>query len=206
MVLGLICATSRQISSPEPSVVESRPVLTPLAFRHFPSDDYIAARQQLGVKYRNSILGPQKERVPSLVELLVHRAREAPRCDVPADMTSKAYERQQQIIDNILNSHMSKFIHDNVPFYHQWKMEPRPNSVRSKRITPYPGPKALFLTSATLVVVPATLASQWDREIIKHCDDSLRVLSLRTTTPLPSVQSLATDYDVGSVMLRCKVP
>lgn len=200
-MLGLISATRGQISSPEPSIIESRPILTPLAFRHFPSSDYVAARQQLDVNYRNSILQRKKARVPSLVELLVHRARAAPRCDVPRNLTSKAYEHDQHVIDTISNSDMGKVIHTNVPFYHQGNEEPRAKPGRSERAVPYAGPKALFLTSATLVVVPPNLIGQWDREILKHCDDPLRVLIVRPKTPLPSVQSLATDYDVRLAMI-----
>lgn len=55
----------------------------------------------------------------------------------------------------------------------------------------------MYLTSATLVVVPDDMLLQWNDEIMMHCSTPLRVLFLTTDVKAPSVKTLATDFDVG---------
>lgn len=56
----------------------------------------------------------------------------------------------------------------------------------------------LYLTTATLILVPPSLLGQWQSEIRKHCDSDLRVLVVREKTKLPKLHSLASDYDVSN--------
>lgn len=189
MMLSLIVATRKQVSAPEPSLVDDRPVMTPLAYRTFPSSDFSAARQRAGTPK----LGEQ--RVPSLVELLVHHARTAPFCDIPKNTWSERHHRNSMKEEELSTLPLGTLLRANVPFYHHYLGEPN-NRERAQRNKLPQTPRVIYLTSATLVVVPPNLLSQWDREIQKHCALQLRVFILRTKTPMPSVQSLATDYDV----------
>ena len=168
--------------------------MTPLSFRHFPSAEFSTSRKRFSrgnhPKYSQEI-----PRVPSLVELMLHRARTAPYCDIPKDYSSTQYRRSVEVEDEISTLPLSKMLRENVPFYHHYHGDPstRERSPRNRRDQ---GPKVMYLTSATLVIVPANLLSQWDREIMKHCSIPVRVLTLRAKTSMPSVKSLATDFDV----------
>lgn len=160
------------------------PVMTPLSFRHFPSGDFSTSREKILSKndrhnsYENS-------RVPSLVELMLHRGRTAPYCNIPKSYSSTQLTKSEQV-----NNHPSlgKMLRENGPFYFQDKE----GGLRFR---------VMHLTSATLVVVPASLLSHWDREITKHCSTPLRVLMLTTEIQAPSVKSLASDYDVSRILL-----
>ena len=56
----------------------------------------------------------------------------------------------------------------------------------------------MYLTTATLAVVPDNLQQQWANEILKHCTDLLRVLNVGAKDELPDAPALALDYDVSS--------
>jgi len=190
MMLSLIVATRNQISSPEPSIVDDRPVMTPLAFRHFPSAEFAIAR-------RGFLEVPHPApRVPSLVELLIHHSRVSPNIDIPNNLSSRRYSRNIDSEDQIQALPLSNMLHANLPFYLHNLGDPS-NRERTQRRRRELGPRVMYLTSATLIVVPANLLSQWDREVTKHCAVPLRVLILRAKTPMPTVRSLATDYDVN---------
>ncbi len=197
MMLTLIAATKNQISSPEPSIVDERPVLTPLAFRHFPSGHFSYARKRF---FSNRDLYDDHgtfPRIPSLVELLLHHHRVSPYCEITDNVSSQRHARAIKVEDGIQTLPLGELLRANTPFYHHYLGEPH-NRERAKRKTRELGPKIMYLTSATLVIVPPNLVSQWDREITRHCDSPLRVLVLRAKTPLPSVRDLANDYDVSS--------
>ncbi|KAF8163635.1 hypothetical protein B0H34DRAFT_781279 [Crassisporium funariophilum] len=194
MMLALIMATKNQISTPKPSIVDERPILTPLAFRYFPSSDFATSRQRL---FRGEKVQPPGEelRVPSLVELLLHRSRTRPNLDIPRSLFDKQYIRGIAIEDEVNTLPVGELLRANVPFYHHYSAGPS-HRERTQRNHRDNGPKVMHLTSATLVVVPAILLSQWDREITKHCYVPPRVLILRAKTAMPAVKSLATDYDI----------
>lgn len=194
MILSLIVATRNQITSPEPTILDVCPIMTPLAFRHFPSEVYASTRKQV---LHNS--PPEPTTVPSLVELMLHKARTTPNCVIPPDITSKRSSRLAEKEEEVDILPVGEMLRANVPFYFQHLVEPS-NRERAQRRNKDTRPRIMYLTSATLVIVPANLLSQWDREIIKHCDVPLRVLILRAKTPVPSVQSLATDYDVSHII------
>jgi len=193
MMLCLIVATRKQISSPEPSIFDDRPVMTPVAFRHFPDSVFASARKRMS---RASHTMEEKFRVPSLVEMLLHRARTIPHCDIDKALSNKRYRHNLEKEEEVNTLPLGEMIRVNVPFYHHYLGEPS-NRERVQRNKVDERPKAIYLTSATLVVVPLNLLSQWDREVIKHCKVPLRVLILRTKTVMPTARILATDYDVN---------
>ncbi|PPQ86914.1 hypothetical protein CVT25_009800 [Psilocybe cyanescens] len=189
MILSLIVATRNQISAAEPTIVDVRTIMTPLAFRHFPSGTYASTRKLV------LPTPPEPISVPSLVELMLHKARITPNCVIPPDITSKRSNRVVEKADEVDILPLGDMLRANVPFYFQHLVEPS-NRERVQRRNRDTRPRIMYLTSATLIIVPANLLSQWDREITKHCDVPLRVLILRAKTPVPSVRSLATDYDI----------
>ena len=195
MILSLIAATKNQISSPEESIVDDRPVMTLLSFRHFPSAEFATSRK----KFSRGKLQRETTRVPSLVELMLHRSRTAPYCNIPKSYSSTQYFRNIKLEDEVNTLPLGEMLRANVPFYHHYLGDPSIRE-RSPRNRCDQGPKVMYLTSATLIIVPANLLSQWDREIMKHCSIPLRVLMLRTKTPMPSVKSLATDFDVSGIL------
>ncbi|KIM48685.1 hypothetical protein M413DRAFT_437870 [Hebeloma cylindrosporum] len=170
MMLSLIVATRKQISSPEPSIVDDRPVMTPLAFRHFPGSEFDLARKRMF-------------------------AGTNPYCEIDEVLSNNRYRRNLEKEDEVNTLPLGKMIRANVPFYHHYLGEPS-NRERAQRNRLDERPKVIYLTSATLVVVPPNLLSQWDREITKHCELALRVLILRTSTIMPNARSLATNYDI----------
>ncbi|KAH9484424.1 putative ATP-dependent helicase C23E6.02 [Psilocybe cubensis] len=191
MILSLIVATRNQISSPEPTIIDNRPIMTPLALRHFPSDVFASTRKQISSQKSPA----EPTTIPTLVELMLHKARTSPNCTIPTDITSKRSSRLAEKEEEVEILPVGEMLKANVPFYFQHMVEPS-NRERTQRRNKDLRPRIMYLTSATLIIVPANLLSQWDREIIKHCDVPLRVLILRAKTPVPIVQSLATDYDI----------
>ncbi|KAG6849539.1 hypothetical protein H0H93_007627 [Arthromyces matolae] len=195
MILALVLATIQHISTPEPHHMHHRPILTPLSFRHFPSPECMAAREPF---LRNKKFRPEGAKVPSLVELLIHHRRTNPDTKVHDTATAIGAARDaarlhwEAKVEDIPQANLLKL---NVPFYHHYPDDPD-YFERSPRKNAETGPRVIYLTSATLIIVPANLLSQWDREIHKHCEYPLRVLTLRSGTPMPKATSLATDYDI----------
>ncbi|KAH8828285.1 P-loop containing nucleoside triphosphate hydrolase protein [Flagelloscypha sp. PMI_526] len=179
MILSLVLASLKEMSTPEPSIVDPRPVLTPLALAAFPSGIYEQARGRIQ-KSTPSI----KPRVPSLVELLIHLARLHPN-DVKLDSDSRLEETK-----------FPELIEASTPFYYQFSSDPVDFERTSRRTLQSSAPKRLYLTSATIIVVPGMLVEQWYREIHKHVEIQLRILRLGKHEPLPPPQKLATNYDV----------
>lgn len=188
MILGLILATVDQLPAPEESILDPRPVMTPLAFRHFPSSPFTQARQRLerGKQKRKDERAP---RIPSLTETLIHYCRVNPEV-----MSSRPRK------ENFPVNHLWPAYRRNVPFYYHYEDEPfeamRPN--RNKREV---GPKTMYLTTATLVIVPPNLLNQWSSEINKHCDENVSVFRATERSGLPPAQKLATSYDVSAHVL-----
>ncbi|KAF8635489.1 hypothetical protein AX17_003879 [Amanita inopinata Kibby_2008] len=192
MILTLIVSTIREMSSPEESLQDDRPLMTPLAFRHFPSV-YETARKRLPFAQRGSV-SMQSDDFPSLVEILLHHGRAVPSTSIPNLTTVegiKRHKKQAALEEHIELTPIAALWYANAPFYLHYEGP----GVRSQR-KPVDGPRLMYLTPATLIVVPPNLLSQWDREIIKHCSYPLRVLILRTGTRVPSAKALASDYDI----------
>ncbi|EMD38224.1 hypothetical protein CERSUDRAFT_152945 [Gelatoporia subvermispora B] len=189
MTLSLILSTLDQLPSPPEDVWDPRPIFTPLSLRHFPFVEAVAMRKRLRARRAKDKEQAESledcDQVPSLVELLLHYCRVHPESiDLHKPETHELLERPG-LLDKLLS---------NTPFYYQFDSPER--SPRSPRNKVKVVPKKIYLSSATLVVVPANLLRQWETEIWKHCVADLRVLVLRSTTELPSVSALASRYDI----------
>lgn len=72
--------------------------------------------------------------------------------------------------------------------------EPRRGGRHPSYEVELPAPKKIYLTSATLIVVPTNLVAQWRQEINKHTDE-LNVLVITKKDGVPSHKMLL-DYDI----------
>ncbi|KAJ7481065.1 SNF2 family N-terminal domain-containing protein [Mycena galericulata] len=193
MTLALILATLNQISKPEPSILETRTVLTPVAFRHFPSSDFGLAR----TRNRGKFYTNKPPRVPKLVELLLHQLAVRPLEFIP-ESRANHYAALWEDIKQL--THYTGPRNDNLPFYLDYQGEPKDNDrVAKHRATSRQdplGPRRLYLTSATLVVVPTNLRLQWRQEVSRHCEGSLRVCYIEERSAIPPARALASNYDV----------
>ncbi|KXN91423.1 DNA repair protein rad5 [Leucoagaricus sp. SymC.cos] len=196
MILGLILSTLNQLPSPPETTAEPPTVLTPIAFKTFPSGPYATARNALmRGKPKTEITNAP---VPSLVELLLHYARATPPLDFSNPTTPQGrrlYEKRLEIERNFEMTPLNDLLQQNVPFYPEAPGEVNDSwNFRRSRVSV--GPRIMYLSAATLVVVPPNLLSQWHREINKHCERPLRVLVLRSGTKAPLARSLANDFDI----------
>ncbi|RDX46999.1 hypothetical protein OH76DRAFT_1465208 [Lentinus brumalis] len=182
MMLSLILATLDQLPSPEEAFHEQRIPMTPLALRHFQTASAIDERAKLSKS--SKVL--RDTGLPSLVEIMLHYIRVAPG-GVRAPLHEHQAELEQQNLWDPLRA--------NVPFYIHTD-PPRDSGYGGVRGAQANAPRVMFLTAATLVVVPDNLQIQWANEILKHCTDMLRVLFVRDKDELPDAPVLATDYDV----------
>ncbi|KAI0306693.1 P-loop containing nucleoside triphosphate hydrolase protein [Multifurca ochricompacta] len=188
MILALVLATIDQLSKPEQSIHDARSIMTPLAFRHFPHPQFEAARKRL---FRRRSRAPARDHnsFPRLLEIVLHYIR-----------TSPDGLRLRQNTEWLQNRGLQSLIDLNAPFYLQSK-EPMTSS-RSRRNNTDLGFRKMYLTSATLIVVPPNLLAQWNSEILKHClgpdesDDALRFLVVNPKDELPVARLLASSYDV----------
>lgn len=201
MILGLILSTLNQLPSPPETSAGPPTILTPLALKNFPSGQYTSVRGAVfGNQYK---IDESASRVPSLVELLLHHARIMPVSN-PYNPHKpggrRLYQKYLELENKFEMTSLNNFLQQNIPFY----IDPvdESNDSWSYRRSRNPvGSRIIYISSATLVVVPPNLLSQWDREINKHCERALRVLILRSGTQLPSARALAADYDVRSFFL-----
>lgn len=117
----------------------------------------------------------------SLVSIAAHKLRTTHACR-PA-LTCTLPPQIQEILDE-----------RSAPFFHLWPPPP----ARVSRISQSRSPLRVYITSATLVLVPLTLLTQWMSEIKKHCEPgALRVFTLSDMhTPLPPASVLAQNYDI----------
>jgi hypothetical protein len=189
MVLALVLATIDQLSKPEESIHDSRPVMTPIAFRHFPYPQFEAARKRLPRRSPRT-QARNDNSFPRLLEIMLHYIR-----------TSPDGLQLRQNMEWLQNRGLQSLIDLNAPFYLQGEEPmtlPRPRRNRTKL-----GFRKMFLTSATLIVVPPNLLAQWNSEILKHChgpdesDDALRFLVVNPKDELPPASLLASNYDVS---------
>jgi hypothetical protein len=181
--LGLILLTLHQLPSPEDSLLEPRPVLTPVSLRHFKSSESFEARESI---YEHGEAITHLTSFPTLSGFIAHRLR--------ADPDARRFREIEEA------SSMYDFLQEirrNVPFYLQSSQEspvPRRGSLsRYPTLTP---PRRIFLSAATLIIVPPHLFIQWQSEIHKHCEDMLRVLAVTSEGSVPDAVHLANDFDV----------
>ncbi|KAI0784409.1 SNF2 family N-terminal domain-containing protein [Abortiporus biennis] len=187
MILALVLATLGQISAPEESVLDVRPILTPLALRTFPYPPFSTTRQHLaqGDKRWSKRDRAVASSVPSLRQLLIHQLR-----------TQTEHYTPQKVHEALEDSGLWPAYRNNTPFYLHHISDPMPSARSRRRKADDIRPRVVFLTSATLVVVPPNLLAQWKNEIYKHCEDSLRVYFAEDNTPLLPATQMASDFDI----------
>ncbi len=199
MTLGLILATRQTLSTPEESIANpQRSVLTPISFTSFPC--YVEDRARL-LRGRAESKIPV---VPSFKDVLLHRLVTFPHRTLPNTMATNCstYERHQELLDRVQSTHLNSRLKENPPFYYHYPDDEPSDFERLQRRGKDPlRMTRMYLTVATLIVVPVNLLSQWEREIHKHCEYPLRVLVVRSKTKLPATRALASDYDVGRYFL-----
>lgn len=177
MVLALILSTIDQLPEPEQSIYTPT-ILTPISFRHFRDDEDRASRERARWKKSTG-------EFPSLVEILHHYLRVNP---------EKTRSRLRDLLSED-NPGLLESIERNVPYYLHYNDEAeRVRSSRGARTVA--SPRVIYLTSATLIVVPPNLVAQWVSEIHKHVSSDMRVLVIRQNDDLPSALLLAREFDV----------
>ncbi|KAJ3894949.1 hypothetical protein GG344DRAFT_39846 [Lentinula edodes] len=202
IILALVLGTMKQLSKPEESVIDTRPVLTPLAFQRFPSGEISSLRERFPRKAKMTEVSSES-RVPSFRELLLHQLCSNPDIRVPDTSTATGValkERQRHLSETFdlpAFESLRKLQKENLPFYFHFQDDYTLTDFRtSDRGRDNPGPRIMYLSVATLIIVPPNLISQWDREIHKHCKEMPRVLIVRSNTVLPSARDLAANYDI----------
>lgn len=192
MILALILSTLNQLPKPEEAADDIRPVMTPLAFRHFPEPECMTARAVLHRRELES--NAREEQIPSLVELLMHKIGVSPQISTLRDLQ-----------DTLIIRRLWHPLAANIPFYLHYQSRDFDPS-RPKRNDVEPGPRVMYISRATLVIVPLHLLSQWCDEVMKHCHDlALSYLTVRGSEKLPRAQILASEYDVGNISYTCFV-
>ncbi|KAH9950194.1 SNF2 family N-terminal domain-containing protein [Amylocystis lapponica] len=185
MMLALILATLDHLPEPEENPFDYRPVMTPLSFRYFPTADCETARRRIaqGNKMKKYKGPASSSRIPSLVEILLHQCRVQ-----PAKLQLRTFQEP-------LEQHgLWKYLKFNTPFYHHFDVQQETSRPRRGQVDV--GPKVMYLSAATLIIVPPNLLAQWVSEITKHCHDILRILEVRKDTPLPHPSDIASQYDI----------
>ena len=180
MTLALILATLDHL--PEPPEEGGKEIMTPLTLRHFPQSPYCDFRSRvMGTRLRRLLFVREKrQRFPSLVEIL---------CDYTRKLPSSTNLRDAEDLP------LWDCIKKNVPLFFHFHTDKECGS--SERLRRFRWPRLMYLTTATLVVVPPALQAQWYSEILKHCSNSVRTLVLKSRKDFPPVVSLASDYDVS---------
>ncbi|WFD35026.1 hypothetical protein MCUN1_001872 [Malassezia cuniculi] len=116
----------------------------------------------------------------SLVQIAAHRLRTT--YSLSADDLSSLPPQLQTLLDSV-----------SAPFFNLWPPAP----ARASRASRDRAPVRVYVSAATLALVPQTLIAQWLQEIEKHCPDTIRVLAVPDgRVELPGALSLAQDYDL----------
>ncbi|KAI0351515.1 hypothetical protein OH77DRAFT_1506480 [Trametes cingulata] len=183
IILSLILATLDELAAPEEGILEERNPLTPLAFRRFQTAAVISERAKLSGYTGRKVQGDGV--FPSLVDIILHKCRVAPK-GIPL--------RDPEEQERLERHNLWKPLMANVPYYLH-SPDPPDSYGRRARQSNGSGPKVMYMTSATLVIVPDNLLRQWANEILKHCTDMLRVLLVDDKRELPDAPALATYYD-----------
>uniref|UniRef100_A0A0W0FFE1 Snf2 family helicase n=1 Tax=Moniliophthora roreri TaxID=221103 RepID=A0A0W0FFE1_MONRR len=199
MVLALVLSNLHSLSSPESPAGEKPTILTPLSLRFQPGHDYPdIGRTRPGTNKQSTLCS-----FPSLRELLVDRLSRRPNDTIPDITTPKGQridekrQHHQDMVEQLPTKYFD-WVSANTPFYIRDRADLTDARItdRASSLAAKCGSRAMYLTSATLIVVPANLLTQWDREIQKHCEEPPRVLIVRNKQKLPSARELATVYDI----------
>jgi hypothetical protein len=184
MILSLILSTVDQLPDPPESFEAISPMLTPIAFKLFPSEPYSGARK-LTAPSRRGAKDVHLE-VPSLLETMVHYVR------INSESVGLQLAEEELRAARLWDPIMA-----NTPFYfHQdGKIANRKRVLRDRAQA---APAVTYLSPATLVLVPQNLLGQWENEINKHCTAQIpqRVLVIQKDVKIPSPKQLASDYIV----------
>ncbi|UZJ57114.1 hypothetical protein CBS101457_006434 [Exobasidium rhododendri] len=144
-------------------------------------------RDQVGHPFDKAQLSLQRKKLPSLRDMCAHKIRMSGSSIAPEQYSNEEQQFHIRAMKSLLKSA--------TPFYHLW---PPLRGHRTPRVEVVRMPVRVYLSAATIVVVPGTLLAQWQAEIAKHTKpDALRVLYLpHATSQIPSALELANDYDV----------
>ncbi|KAH7909861.1 P-loop containing nucleoside triphosphate hydrolase protein [Hygrophoropsis aurantiaca] len=179
MILALILSTAEELPDPEQSLEHLHTVLTPLTHHSFLPPEHPMGRKN--PRGNSQCL----QQVPSLVELLL---------DYIGKSQINLGLRQRE--DQLEGSSLLRQIQMNTPFFYSYDRDVISKSIARQRPNKHSPSRIMYLTRATLVIVPLNLLGQWDREILKHCNSSLRYLIVQQSTKLPAARVLASNYDV----------
>jgi hypothetical protein len=151
MVLATILATQHQLSTPE-ELISVPPVLTPLALRHFPDEDFVDARRRAGHVEDTEL------EIPSLVETMFHYLRTTRFRSAVRDQQAEI-ERHLPALSGLLNE-----VELNSPFYLHYEHDAFLLESQTRRRSPRkvlnPSSRTVYLTSGTLLIVPDNLMGQ----------------------------------------------
>lgn len=202
--LALILHTRQEVAQPDAEPMAS--AVTSSMALEFPSDEYrgadpaegtltrfvagvfgaptVGERQRQSRKH-NTLDLPNirtiRRRAPtSLVNIAAHKLR------TTYSLSHEEFSTLPPHLQHVLGNHSA-------PFFNLWPAAPARTSRASSDRTPV----RVYVSAATLVLMPQTLITQWHQEIEKHCPGTLRLLSVSDTrTELPPALSLAQDYDL----------
>ncbi|KAG7092981.1 hypothetical protein E1B28_009281 [Marasmius oreades] len=202
MILALVMSNINELSTPESIAGEQPPVLTPLSLRHhYYPDQKLSLGGAAFRSTRRANSSSTSSAFPTFREILLEKLCRNPLVGVPNTATLCGRKRDakrrkiSETFDNLPSPYF-KWASSNAPFYISDVGSSKDNRFSVRNAGKRNVVRAMLLTSATLIVVPANLISQWDREIHKHCEEVPRVLIVREHKQLPSAKELATDFDI----------
>ncbi|KAI5122210.1 hypothetical protein M0805_002699 [Coniferiporia weirii] len=180
MTLALILATLDTL--PRPPEHCSDRIITPLARR-------IASHLSSGSSRKSAVhSGRTTEgscKLPTLVEHLCHYIRANPD---NIDVRSYEDELEDRQLWKPLMKNTPYYLHDDSVLVRDIGRPQRRHKTESSRL--------IYLSAATLIVVPKTLQAQWSSEILKHCSSSIRTLVIKQKGDIPPAHELASNYDI----------
>ncbi|KAH7107555.1 SNF2 family N-terminal domain-containing protein [Auriculariales sp. MPI-PUGE-AT-0066] len=196
ILLAVILTTRGKLPLPKITVdsVNSEP-LTPVGLRRLPVVRHQLSNFALSVMKEPTDVFPQLQQPPpSLTNLSLHAVR----------LNNNGMPTNSEL-DILGDSLLKAALLLNTPFYlsakpllltNESRRSSRKKRDHSNGATSFP--QKIYLSSATLVVVPHTLFKQWASEIEKHCEqDALRCyMGSNRKHGLPSAAELASLYDV----------
>lgn len=185
IVLALALATRGTISKPDNNP-ESSVSLTHISLRNYPNEPYSELRKLFRI--------PQPDRLPSLFDMLLHTT---------AIGGTSLLDFNYKVSASFALSPLSQVVTALQPFYAHHK-----GSVKGPRISEMKNsryPHIIYLSCATLIVVPTSLYEQWKGEIYKFCRDGvLKILFVGDKgVVLPHATELA-KYDVSRHLLYAR--
>ncbi|KLO14911.1 hypothetical protein SCHPADRAFT_291351 [Schizopora paradoxa] len=193
MILALILSDLNSLPPPPDNLSTSSRVLTPLSIRHFPFAHCEDSRTLALSTNRQNFFSDG--RFPTLVELCLDYVR----------TSEDGYDLQQHyppksqsgvpLEDHLEHAALLKPLLHNSPFFLQ--SSPVIEDKKYKTRVAIPDiPRLIYISPATVIVVPPNLMSQWEGQISLHCSRNLRVLVVKGDLKLPSAQQLASSYDI----------